>query len=529
MLDGDYFADISNPSSAAAAGGKPAAVRKGKKNARAATGFASVGQKLVNLSAKVNDLANVARDATQRADVAEEALRVTKGDLEDMHASHVVLEQRSSDLLSLLRQQSATGAPNAAGAAKKGVGAAAASSTAAAVAARLVALSEEVRVHKLASLQQKRQVQVLRQEKRLLQNMVSNIEGEVMELEEGKIIAETKNLLYEGTDDAVRSSLQRQQQQHREGSGLVSGDASGNGAKSQHRMTSSPSKLSIRTESEDGDAESPDHDYSATDEAALEQLLSMPGPRDLEEISPEELHRKLSLFGDMLARARRDASNERVRSVSLGDQVAEMRELVAERGAQVAFYEKVLAQHGLGDVLLGHPMPLKAQQQQGGNNNSSQQGQRLAYMQQDQEKMLIAANATIGSLQQLLEEKGRLIEKYRGKLEALESTAHVKSRAERHADELLERYAFEEGRLGPTRQVVDVPLPMGPGAGQLEAAHDIIRDKEQTIRQLEQRLLAESNQRERAEVRCGEALKVTDSTAPLLSCISSESSTIVWV
>ena len=42
---------------------------------------------------------------------------------------------------------------------------------------------------------------------------------------------------------------------------------------------------------------------------------------------------------------------------------------------------------------------------------------------------------------------------------------------------------------------------------QLEQADSIMAEKDRTLQQLEQKLLAESNQRERAEVRCGESIK----------------------
>jgi hypothetical protein len=44
-------------------------------------------------------------------------------------------------------------------------------------------------------LQQKRQIQVLRQEKKHLQSLLQAYEADVETLEEGKVNAETKNLL----------------------------------------------------------------------------------------------------------------------------------------------------------------------------------------------------------------------------------------------------------------------------------------------------------------------------------------------
>jgi hypothetical protein len=65
------------------------------------------------------------------------------------------------------------------------------------VAARLVSLSEEVRTGKLMTLQQRRQICVLRQEKKHLHSLLAAIESSVENLEEIKITAETEGLLSE--------------------------------------------------------------------------------------------------------------------------------------------------------------------------------------------------------------------------------------------------------------------------------------------------------------------------------------------
>ena len=63
-------------------------------------------------------------------------------------------------------------------------------------------------------------------------------------------------------------------------------------------------------------------------------------------------------------------------------------------------------------------------------------------LKEDQEKIQEAASATIGSLRALLEEKNKLIEKYREKLESNPSQL-AKTKAERRADDLLERLAAD--------------------------------------------------------------------------------------
>ena len=55
--------------------------------------------------------------------------------------------------------------------------------------------SYQVRTHKLAALQQRREIHVLRQEKKHLQGVLAKMEADVEDLEEGKVLAETKHLL----------------------------------------------------------------------------------------------------------------------------------------------------------------------------------------------------------------------------------------------------------------------------------------------------------------------------------------------
>ena len=76
-------------------------------------------------------------------------------------------------------------------------------SKAQAIASRLVTLSEEVRTNKLTCLQQRRQIHVLRQEKKHLQSLLQQTEIDVENLEVGKVISDTKDLLVDidATDD----------------------------------------------------------------------------------------------------------------------------------------------------------------------------------------------------------------------------------------------------------------------------------------------------------------------------------------
>jgi hypothetical protein len=128
-------------------------------------------------------------------------------------------------------------------------------------------------------------------------------------------------------------------------------------------------------------------------------------------------------------------------------------------------------------------------------------------------------------MKQLLEEKNRAIDKYREKLEDAKTEKKPKSAADRKADALLERLTQDAELGGRSRGTEGRDQGQGQGQiaqgdrifeaqsrllEQIEQADAILMDKDRTIGQLEQRLLSQENQRERAEIRCGSALKEMD-------------------
>jgi hypothetical protein len=135
----------------------------------------NIGAKLVHISHKVDALAVQASDAVHRASTAEDTARTLQGQVEDAQCQNSLQQQTITDLTALVS-----------GKAKQ-----------ATLAQRLITLSDDVRTNKIAYLQQRRAVQVLRQEKRHLQSIISNIEADVMELEVSKVNSETRNVLFD--------------------------------------------------------------------------------------------------------------------------------------------------------------------------------------------------------------------------------------------------------------------------------------------------------------------------------------------
>ena len=112
------------------------------------------GEKLLQLSEKVSTLSELAEEALTATWKFEEQNRQLTGELQDAHAEKEILVQKSQDL---------EAAATSNGKYKQQL-----------LASRLVSLSEDVRSNKLVTLQQRRQINVLRQEKKHLQVNYSN-------------------------------------------------------------------------------------------------------------------------------------------------------------------------------------------------------------------------------------------------------------------------------------------------------------------------------------------------------------------
>lgn len=124
------------------------------------------------MSERVCQLASLAENSMTKAAESEESNYKLQGLVEDLTLERDTFLQQCQDLEALTKGQ------------KSNI-----------LASRLISLSDDVRINKLASLKQRRQVQILRQEKKHLQNVIASMETDVEGLEEGKVLAETKNLL----------------------------------------------------------------------------------------------------------------------------------------------------------------------------------------------------------------------------------------------------------------------------------------------------------------------------------------------
>ena len=198
----------------------------------------------------------------------------------------------------------------------------------------------------------------------------------------------------------------------------------------------------------------------------------------------EELVKKIEDLASLLADARREASSKKLEADSLSHRVREIENDLADKDSQLNYYESVMHKEGLPSIRDGsvkHVAPMK---------NKTE----LVILKQDQEKLQEAANATIGSLKTLLMEKNKTIEKYRSKIEELQATHHKKSHVDRKAEELLRKLENDENKRTDSGDITGARSHGYDDKAykrlqeQVDAADDIISDKDKTIQQLEQKL-----------------------------------------
>ena len=470
-------------SNAASAKAKRAAEEGKKSKVAASAPMVSVGHKLMLMSDKVKALSTLADGALTKASAAEEEGVVLEGQVQDLHAELDNYTTRCRDLeLSI----------------EKGGKAKTQS-----VAARLVSLSEEVRVNKLSCLQQRRQIQVLRQEKRHLQSLVQQIEADVESLEVGKVYSETRGLLEDwagGEEPSVSAS----------NTSLAGFAADKLGANINGKIDSSldmPERENVLPPVNANKSKKSSLSIKVTDSA------DSFGPEN-SGVSASELLTKLEAANGELNNARRDASSYKLQSDKFRSLSDELEANLKEKDSQIAYYERMAQQEGL-------PAMRGATGAAANNANSGPSTRQLQAMKQEQSKIQEAASATIQSLKSLLDEKNRLIEGYRQRMEEMQANGEgrrTKSKADRKADELLEQLDADDRRGGSSKGVAGSLGVVGvDGAGsseanqkllqQIEQADEILMEKDRTIGQLETKLGQQHNQRERAEIRVGSSLK----------------------
>lgn len=380
----------------------------------------SHGSKLAEISSKLDSFAQQASNSLHRTQSLEEELHTAQHQLEDVSLQRQTLLAQIADLESVLQRNGTSKQQQ--------------------VASRLIALSEENRLSKLSMLQLRRQLQHVRAEVKQLRTTVVQLEEEVATLERGKVEAEGVALRVlqrsDEADEETNEEAEDDQLLSRHNSfalALLPSNASasaGNAANPNDRA----------------DAKTNSH---ATNEARLSiDINNLDNNFNLDEADPEALHQHLQSQTQLIETLRQSLRDKHATLQQAQDNVHLRDQQINEQDAQLVFYEKILREHRLDHLLLrtdGPSRQINAQVTALTQQPSQSGNSRPMLSLQEQQQVQAAATATIQSLQALLEEKNRLIESYRDKLDSASSqTPSTRSRAVQQADKILDVLAHEE-------------------------------------------------------------------------------------
>eukprot|EP00605_Chrysophyceae_sp_TOSAG23-4_P001830 GSChrysophyteH1.ASY1.ANO1.2020.1 assembled CDS len=438
--------------------------KKGKKSDKGpvnvGVGYVKMGDKLMRMSSRVKELSEMAEESLEKAKQAEDESTALEGEVQDLTAQVDILNGRCKDLEMTLEKGSKEKTQN--------------------IAARLVSLSEEVRTNKLSCLQQRRQIQVLRQEKRHLQNLLQQTEADVESLEVGKVFSETKGLL-DNIEESDGASVRA----------------------SHHQDISKPQQSNMDVSLDTSDvASAPAQPADKTKATRFKPELTI----DTGAGPAEEYVQKIEALNEELSTARREASNNRLQADKFRSQTDEMEAVLKEMQSQISYYERMAQQEGLPQMRSG------ASSMPPGMNTKQYRA-----MQEKQSELQEAAGVTIGSLKQLLQEKNRVIDSLNDRLreaQSSSSTTRRQSKADRKAELLLERLEVDEKSnkhhaLTANNSGVDSELH-NKLLNQLEQADDIMQKKDEEIRKIRGDLEEQRNLAELRKVRAGAAKEEID-------------------
>jgi hypothetical protein len=353
-----------------------------RNSVRKRDGFFTIGDKLLSMSEKVNTLAQLAEKAMMKATTAEEESQIFQGNAEDLSVEKELLIQKCLDLETIYKN------PN-----KQSQ-----------IASRLLSLSEDIRINKLKTLSQRREIQILRQEKIHLKNIISKIEIDVEDLEEGKVEAETKNLLIDFPSEKASGS-----EYGFSGKGQgPSLDTVRNGGSHGVGRNSRPidKDLSVDDSRGPSDSDGDDGYNDIKDNKKTYKKSNLIISTD--KIPPDEYMEKIKILNQELSGNRREMSEIHLKYGKIQSKLSECESALKEMEGHVMYYEGIMSKEGLPNIK-GNKLYTNV------STKNTTQNQNMN--REEQEKIQQAASATIHSMQQLINEKNKLIEKYREKLE----------------------------------------------------------------------------------------------------------------
>lgn len=418
-----------------------------------------VSHKLTILSTKVKELSNLAERAIVRKLEGELARKKLESQIEELLCDKDILEQRLSDFDMMLKGKVRLET----------------------VAARIKSLGEEVKSTKLVYMQQKRQIQRLRQEKSHLESVIATMETDVETLEEMNARSEIKNLM---------TSIDLSEGKPTE---FIENFDSTSVYKLYNKIGLPNKQTTDLSKAIPTVANKIESEYLMNARVNSNETLD----------HHEDLINQLDSVNVRLNEKSRELSECKVLNEKLRSKLVSLETELKEKLDNLNYYEQVVAAEGL-PLLSGGASE---------KNSFSKKSFSSKISADEQEKLQEAATATIHSLRSLIDEKNKMIERYREKIEELQSERNrKKSKADQNAEDLLSRLTEEDNRdenQTPIGQMSE--LSKGNSneklLTQLEQADELIVEKTLMINQLEQQLAKTLLQKERAEIRCGESIK----------------------
>jgi hypothetical protein len=496
-----------------------------------------LGSKLVEINEKVETLSLLAEQSVLRANEKEQQNKDLSSFIEDLSLEKQQLLQRIHDILLTSK----------------------ASEESKAITERLLTLSRDLTATKLANLKEKRQISLLREENKYLKNLLMKMEYDVNELEKGKVELEIhKSILFDQKLPSITKGM------------------NGKGMKGKKHSSKKKRLFLDRTEEGDDDDDDGDDEEEDEEERLLFELGRLTASREggvkgkgedmktslsrlsvdtttndlidinnnsntMIELSSEDYQKRITDLSSQCSFLRKQVSDSSLQVESLKGHLSDASQTLEEKDNQLSYYERILSEHHLQNVILrqreggtgvgvggGGYRPHSGR---GGPTSHHQPGYLMP--ESDQAKLQEAASATISSLTKLLEEKNQLIDSLRKKNEELTSSQPTRSNADRKADDLLsnrnitsnerdeetedEYYsAAGGGRRSPSGKRKHGKSGKESGVStevmkrlqeQLETADYLISEKDSLIKQLESHFSMESHKCQRAEQRCGEILR----------------------
>lgn len=465
---------LNNTDSASAA---TASLVEAKKVLNRSLGFIPIGNKITKLTSKVKMLSEKAEVAVAKSKKLDEEARQLEDKCETYRIQLDASVQKCRDITAInkgltddtsrLQAQLEGKSPSKANKNKLNTD----------TARRLILLSDEIRDIKIKSVQQHREIQVLKEEKRHLQSLLKQSESDMDAYHASKINEEADGIIGTYADGGDKGHLR-----------ASIGSTGGGEDVDLTKLPSLKKNLTVNTSTE----------FNANNKSAL---------------TVEELLGRLEKVNNELNDAQRETSNYKLQYDKAMSTMSSLESQLLEKNSELQYYTRMAQQENL-------PLMNGANNNNGHGRSDNMSANQYKMMKQEQEKLTEASRLTLQSMKSIMEEKDRRIARLEEDKRDLMNEATVsrksKSRATRNADALLEQLDEDEKRGPKVISKVDGQSLFADDGGmgeqgkrlmeQIEKLSDDVEDRNGQISALNAKLAEVWNRYEAAESRCGEQI-----------------------